>query len=111
MAYKSPRAQSKAMSRVLKSCPNSPNKFKAVVSGLCHCAGIELTHKFVKTISGPSSKKLSDETVELVESFFQRPDVIWTAPGIKDEMCVWKNGKKMRLRKLFLTMYLKEVFA
>ena len=32
-------------------------------------------------------------------------------PGLKDEMTVWKNGKKQRLRKHYLTMFLREAYA
>ena len=32
-------------------------------------------------------------------------------PGLKDEITLWENGKKKKLRKYFLTMFWREVLA
>lgn len=35
---------------------------------------------------------------------------MYTCPGLNDIITVWKNGKKEKLQKHYLTMYLKEAF-
>lgn len=54
--------------------------------------------------------KLDGEIVESVTQFYFCPDIIYTMPGMADEMTVWENGKKTKLRKYFLTMFLREAF-
>ena len=44
--------------------------------------------------------KLFTQTVKVVD-FYYRPDVIYTAPGLKDEITVWTE----KMRKYYLTMY------
>ena len=55
--------------------------------------------------------RLSDELKEAVEKFFFRSDISYTIPGAKDEIVVWDELGKKRLRKHYLTMYLYEAYA
>ena len=61
-------------------------------------------------MSDDHSRSLSQDTVDAVDSFYQRSDIVWTAPGMKDEITLWEGGVKRKLRKYFLTMYLREAF-
>lgn len=38
--------------------------------------------------------QLDDETKSAVENFYFRPDICYAMPGMKDEMTIWKEGKK-----------------
>ena len=46
-----------------------------------------------------------------VKDFFLREDVVWASPGMKDEMFVRDDsGKKVKVRKFYLTHFIKEVY-
>ena len=56
-------------------------------------------------------RKLNEKTErkqKLVKEFFFEKDIVYTAPGMKDFITVHENSKKQRLRKYYLTMYLRE---
>ena len=42
-----------------------------------------------------------DDVVASVTEFYYRPDISYTMPGMKDEMTVWKQGKKTKMRKYY----------
>ena len=59
-------------------------------------------------------KELDSETKqkhEIVKQFFFEKDIVYTAPGLKDYVTVCEGGKKQRLRKHYLTMFLREAFS
>ena len=43
--------------------------------------------------------------------FYYRADIIYTAPGLKDEITVWTEKGNEKMRKYSLTMYLCEVHS
>ena len=45
------------------------------------------------------------------ETVFFEKDIVYTAPGLKDYVTVYGGGKKQRLRKHYLTMFLREAFS
>ena len=51
------------------------------------------------------------QTKEAVTSFFYWEDIVYTEPGMKDTITIWKGGKKETLWKYYLTLYLHEAFA
>ena len=106
--FKRPQSLGKAIKRSIRALPQSPRKRKAVVSGLARRFAVDIKDKLETSMSRNS---LSNELQDLVTSYYFRPDVSYTMPGLKDEMTVWKNGKKERLRKHYLTMFLREAFA
>lgn len=67
-----------------------------------------LEQKMSASVGG--KPKLDGEIVEPVTQFYFCPDTIYKMPGMADEMTVWENGKKTKLRKYFLTMFLGEAF-
>ena len=42
------------------------------------------------------------------EDFYLRSDISYTSPGMFDVMTVWNDDGKKKLRKYYLTMYLRE---
>ena len=110
LAYKTPRAQRRAEFKAMQACPNSPSKFKAVVAGLGRRVENLLTVKCLNNIYG-HGLSLSENTIKLVNEFYKRPDIVYTMPGMKDEMIVRENGKKVKMRKLYLTVFIKEAYA
>jgi hypothetical protein len=62
----------------------------------------------LSTTSGNNG--LAEEVQNAVRAFYFRSDISYTMPGLKDEMTVWTNGKKERLRNHYLTMFLQKHF-
>lgn len=108
--YKSKQALSKAVNHVMKNMPSSPTRQLLTFSGVAKKIGVNLETKFGKAMSDDHSRSLSQDTVDAVDSFYHRSDIVWTAPGMKDEITLWEGGVKRKLRKYFLTMYLREAF-
>lgn len=78
--------------------PFSPRKRRFIVAGLARDVGLKIQNTMESSIGeniplhgkqGPS-----DESFTCIKQFFFRPDIVYTAPGMRDELTVWKNGKK-----------------
>ena len=108
--FERPQSLGKAMKRSIRALPQSPRKRKAVVRGLAKRFAVNVEKELESNLS-TNGNALSEEVTSTVSSFFFRSDVSYTMPGLKDEMTVWKNGKKQRLRKHYLTMFLREAYA
>jgi len=109
--FKRPQSYGKAMNRVMRALPGSPQKKHAIVCGLAKRVGVQLEAKMNTTL-GKNGYALDDQTRTAVINFYYRPDIVYTMPGMKDEMVVWdKEGNKERRRKYFLTMFLREAYA
>ena len=89
--------------------PHSSWKCAAVVSGLAKEVALSIQNNYEKQCH--KSPSLSDELKEAVKEFFFRSDISYTMPGAKDEMVVWDEFGKQRLRKYYLTMYIHQVYA
>ena len=50
-----------------------------------------------------------DEVKSQVVDFYYKTDVIYSAPGLKDEVTVWTQRGKEKMRKYYLKMHLCEV--
>ena len=112
--FKRPQSYGKALNKAFRTLTTSPNKKRIVVSGLAQKIGLQLTSEVERELSfgaSPGNPGLSVEIKEKVEQFFFQPDIVYTMPGMKDEMTVWQDGKKMKLRKYYLTMYMREAYA
>lgn len=111
-SYKCIQSYSKAVIKSIRSLPQSPNKKRAVFSGMAERIGAELVQKMEKSLSGNrTSAGMNDEEVSVVKEFYYRNDISYTAPGMKDEMVIWEDGQKVKRRKYFLTMFLREAYA
>ena len=107
--FTSPQAYGKAVKRVMRALPSSPSKAKIAVQGVAPHVGLDLHKKMQTNIR--SQKALSEETENLVKLFYYRMDVVYTMPGLNDYMTIWEGGERKRVRKHFLTMYLKECYS
>ncbi|GBM13664.1 hypothetical protein AVEN_148187-1 [Araneus ventricosus] len=76
-----------------------------VVSNLVKKVGLKLQKEREPNVSDDNPNK------ELVAEFLCRTDIVYTAPGMQDEMTIWENGIKKRVRKLYLTINMKEALA
>ena len=56
------------------------------------------------------NKILKNETKGKVEKFY-RTGIVYTMPGKRDKMTIWTVEGRKKVRKYFLTMYLKEASA
>lgn len=106
-SYKKPQSLGKAVRKCAKNLPISPSKQKAVVMALAKKVGLEITNK--KNISLSNSNNV--ELKEILKNFYYRPDISYQCAGMKESMCCWEKGKKITLRKFYLTMYLREAYA
>ncbi len=108
--YKRPQSFGKAISKSLRSLPASPNKRRCVVEGLAKRIGLALDEE-MRTAVGPGGRPaVSDDVVASVTEFYYRPDISYTMPGMKDEMTVWEQGKKTKMRKYYLVLFLREAY-
>ncbi|XP_063228207.1 uncharacterized protein LOC134534095 isoform X1 [Bacillus rossius redtenbacheri] len=105
--YSCKQTLSKAVWKTARALPNSPRKQKAVVTGLAKRIGLQLTTTMEESIAG-TRNRCKEETS--VINFLYRPDIVYTCPGMKDVLTVWENGKKVKLQKHFMTMFLHEAF-
>ena len=89
------------MRRLVRELPKSPSKRVAAVCGLAECIGLQLVSKMDSSLSETRrTTGITEEVKKLVRDFYGRPDIVYTAPGMKDEMTVRTSGKKDRVRKL-----------
>ena len=105
--YKSRQSFGKALNRCQTELPHSLQEQVAVVSGLAKKVGLSIQNDYEKQCHGNFC--LTDELKEAVKKLFFRSDISYTMPGAKDKMVVWDEFGKKRLRKYYLTMYLRKL--
>ena len=88
--------------------PGSPNKISQTIQGLAKRHRIQLETKMKEQLQENS---LTKETIKFIEDFYMQSDIVYTMPGLRDEMTVWSNGTKQKLRKYYLCHYVKEVYS
>ena len=103
VGYKSPQGYGKAVKKTMKVLPKSVNKQKQVVSGLAKKVGLQVVDE-----KGGTEGNSCTEVETAVKEFLTSADISYTAPGMKDEVTVWVNGVKERMRRYYLTLYLRE---
>ena len=101
--FKTPQSFSKAFKRSAAALPASPRKKKAIIVKLASIEGIKLLKE--------QKKKQDCELQAKIKTFFARPDIVYICPGLKDEVTVWIDGKKEKLRKCYMTMFLREAYS
>lgn len=104
MPYTVRQTYSKALGKSLRSLPKSPSKKLAIVSGLASHVGLKLSQKMEDATNGNNIDVLQT----LVINYFSQSDIVYTAPGQKDEMTIWVKGERKRVRKYYLMLHLKE---
>ena len=107
--YKSNQAYGKAIKKAERALPKSPRKKRLIVSGLMKKYCVQLSTDMDKRLARPP---LEEDLDEQVRQFFFRTDIVYTCPGINDTITIWdEGGKKLKLRKFYLLMHLKEAHA
>ena len=109
-AYRTPQSLGKAVRKLEMSLPKSPRKKKAAVSVLAKRTGVQLAETAYYK-EGTVAHAMARDDEKLIRDFFFRTDIVYTAPGLKEEMTIWEDGKKHKLRKHYLVMYLREAYA
>ena len=107
--YQTPQGLNKAMKKVHEVLSDSPSKAAQTVQGLANFYNIKLDDKMNNQIR--PNRAIDPETIKLVKEFYFRTDIVYTMPGMNDEMTIWTNGKKEKLRKHYLVMYIKEAHS
>ena len=90
--------------------PNSPSKKLATVTSLVKEMGLELNTENKAHETG-KNKGLSKEIKDRVINFYYHSDLVYTAKSLKEEMTVWTEARKTKMRTYCLTMHLREMFA
>ena len=106
--YRTKQSFGKAIAKCRQSLSTSPRRRKAVIAGLASHIGLNLEAKLERNIQRVQG--LSEETKECVKTFFFRPDISYTMPCMKDIMTTWIDSGKLKLRKHYLTMFLREAY-
>ena len=71
---------------------------------------MQLSNQMERMLRG--APPLDVNVIGKVKEFFMRSDIVYTCPGIKDQVTVWDDdGNKTKLRKYYLLMHVKEVYA
>ena len=114
--FRTKPALKKAVKKLLREVPTSPSKRKGAVTELAKECGLMLrdpkrTGPATVSLGSLSSKSLSVETISLVTDFYFQTNIVYTSPGLKDEMTVWKDGMKNKLRRYYLELTIKEAHA
>ena len=108
--FKMPQSLGKAIQKLDNNLPKSPTKQRAVVNGLAKQVGVELSPKITHNHGQRINQRFTEENKKLITDFYVNTDVMYTMPGMHDEMTVWGNGIKSKRRKYYSIMFLKEVY-
>ncbi|KAG8182810.1 hypothetical protein JTE90_003483 [Oedothorax gibbosus] len=92
--YRVPQTLGKAVKKSWNALPCSPRKQKVVVSNLAKKVGLKLQQEKEPSSSGQDIEKSDNELAELVVEFLCRTDIVYTAPGMHDEITIWEDGEK-----------------
>ena len=107
-AFKSPMSFGKAIAKVKRNLPKSPNKCKALVKRLAQ----QLVPDILKSPPQLSRvTKLSNEVVSHVVSFLENDSISYQAPGTRD-FIIMKDDEdnKNKIQKRYLTLTLGETY-
>ena len=69
------------------------NQFEYSPSWIC------LVTLIIHTKIQPNNSVTSIETAQFVKNFFTYLDIVYTKPGMEDEIIIWENGTKKHKRK------------
>jgi hypothetical protein len=108
-AYSTPQALGKAVGKVKSRLPNSPRKRKAVIKKLASSTGLHISKRRKADLEG--NRRVSEATISKVQAFYVQDSVSRQAPGRRDFVTTWQNGKKEHLQKRHMMFSLKEAHA
>lgn len=108
-AYSTPQALGKAVGKVKSRLPKSPRKRKAVIKKLASSTGLHISKRRKADLEG--NRRVSEATISKVQAFYVQDSVSRQAPGRRDFVTTWQNGKKEHLQKRHMMFSLKETHA
>ena len=108
--YRSRQALEKAMKRLKRSLPSSPHKQRFVVEKLARSVGVPVCSSLKKSISAQS-----EESRDVVHSFYRTDDISWQAPGRKDCIIIreiTEKGERIKTTQQvrYMMMSLREAY-
>lgn len=101
--YRSRQALGKALKRARHSLPSSPQKKHFVVREIAKSIGLDVS------VSPTSAKRsiITEETISLVNDFYNNNDISWQAPGRKDHVIIREtNEEGEKVKKIVQARYL-----
>ncbi|XP_071826403.1 uncharacterized protein [Apostichopus japonicus] len=116
LPFSSAQAYAKATARVRDRLPETPHRRKTVCRNLCRSElGDDIHPSTTTTAATPPTtnpRGLSDETVEVIQQFYQRDDISRQTPDRKDVVNIWpKEGGQIKKQMRHLTSSIMETFA
>ena len=105
--FRSPQGLGKAVKRLQDVLPRSPNKRNQTIHGLAKSHDVQVENTMNEQLSKTA---MSEDVIKLVKEFYVRSNIVYTMLGMKDEITIWTDSKKQKLRKFYLCMYIKEVY-
>ena len=111
--YRTTQARGKAIKRAQASLPASPHKRLCVVESLAKDAGLTILDG---TPVRTSHNAISEQTKQVVSTFYVSNEVSWQAPGRKDYITIREKdstGKQVKRveQTRYMLMSLKEAYA
>ncbi len=115
-AFKSAQALGRAVSRANRALgtalPHTLKRKRAVVQRLSQRFQIECDTSFDEVTTPTIARRISDETVDLVKTFYEHDDIGCQAPGRKDVVIIRSpDGAKRKIQARHLNMSINEVYA
>lgn len=102
--YANNRVLAKAVKKVEIALPKNHQKQIAVIHRLVRKIGITKNDLFPK-------KSDLTEHEQLAVKFYFNPSIVYTMPGINDTVTIRTENGKEKLRKHYLTVFIKEAYA
>ena len=84
-----PSTKARCLRKVASALPRSPGKKVEIVKSLAKQFKLKIKHDNQPKVGRPKSN-LADDKVEWLRVFFERPDITYTLPGMKDQK-YWKS--------------------
>ncbi len=112
--YKTPSAESKALSKIIRAFPSTPGKQKILLAKLFHSLDetVQLEIVLHKTTIRRPTNAISKDLMMKVRSFYERDDISRVSPNARDVRHFVDDSGKKELQQIRHLMYrLSEVYA
>ena len=107
--FSHPSTKARYLRKVASALPKSPGKKVEIVKTLAKQFKLINKYDNQPKIERPKNN-LADDEVEWLRVFFERPDIIYTLPGMKDQKYTGKvNGESTFVQRRYLLWTLGEI--
>ena len=86
--FKTHQSLGKAIRKLDNNLPKSPTKQRAIVNVLAKWVGLELSPRITHNHGQRINQRLTEESKKLITDFYVNTDIVYTRPGMHDEMTV-----------------------